>query len=174
MDIRHARPDDYAQWYDLAERVAGEGLWIGRELPLTRDELAFFAQVERTDAAVFVVESEGRIVGSLSVDVHGGIAQFGMWVDADHRGHGVGRMLLDACLAWSREQGAHKVSLEVWPHNARAIRLYRSMGFEIEGRKRRQYRRRNGALWDALLMGRVLDDSSPGSGLADAPEVANP
>jgi ribosomal protein S18 acetylase RimI-like enzyme len=170
--VRRARPEDYADWFDLAERVAGEALWIGRELPLTRDELAFFAQVERADAAVFVVEVDRLIVGSLSVDVHSGIAQFGMWVDADRRGQGIGRVLLEACIDWASEHGAHKVTLEVWPHNERAIRLYRAMGFEIEGRKRRHYRRRNGALWDALLMGRVLDTTSPGSGLVDAPEAA--
>jgi RimJ/RimL family protein N-acetyltransferase len=51
----------------------------------------------------------------------------------------------------------------VWPHNAAAIALYRKVGFQVEGRRRRQYRRRNGELWDAILMGLVLDEVSPGS-----------
>jgi RimJ/RimL family protein N-acetyltransferase len=46
--------------------------------------------------------------------------------------------------------------LEVWPHNTAAIALYRRVGFVEEGRKRRHYRRRNGELWDAVLMGMEL------------------
>jgi putative acetyltransferase len=64
---------------------------------------------------------------------------------------------------WSRAHGAHKVTLSVWPHNERALRLYMSHGFGVEGRLRRHWRRRNGELWDALLMALVLDTSSPGS-----------
>jgi RimJ/RimL family protein N-acetyltransferase len=51
----------------------------------------------------------------------------------------------------------------VWPHNGAALRLYERTGFVVEGRLRRHWRRRNGELWDALLMGLVLDTSSPGS-----------
>jgi RimJ/RimL family protein N-acetyltransferase len=52
--------------------------------------------------------------------------------------------------------GARKVALEVRPHNHVAIRLYQRAGFECEGRLRRHYRRRNGELWDAILMGLSL------------------
>jgi hypothetical protein len=31
-----------------------------------------------------------------------------------------------------------------------------------EGYRRRQYRRKDGALWDSVVMGLVLDDESPG------------
>jgi RimJ/RimL family protein N-acetyltransferase len=44
----------------------------------------------------------------------------------------------------------------VWPHNDRAIALYEKLGFVEEGRLRRHYRRRNGELWDAVVMGLVL------------------
>jgi len=63
---------------------------------------------------------------------------------------------------WARGQGAHKIVLEVWPHNARAIGLYEKLGFVIEARYRRHWRRRDGSLWDALAMGLVLDEASPG------------
>lgn len=105
------------------------------------------------------------------------VASEGRWIGReapDARGRRVGRALLDACLAWSNDVGAHKVSLEVWPHNDAAIRLYRSAGFEIEGRKRRHYRRSNGELWDSLLMGKVLDTESPSSAFPDAPSLHAP
>jgi RimJ/RimL family protein N-acetyltransferase len=68
----------------------------------------------------------------------------------------VGSALLSAAIAWAREAGAHKVALQVWPHNEAAIALYRKFGFEQEGRLRRHYRRRNGELWDAVVMGLCL------------------
>jgi len=92
-----------------------------------------------------------------------GVAEFGMLVEASWRGRGVGSKLLQACIDWAREHGAHKVSLEVWPHNHAAIALYRKFGFEQEAVRRRHYRRRNGELWDALIMGLILDWDSPAS-----------
>jgi uncharacterized membrane protein YphA (DoxX/SURF4 family) len=45
-----------------------------------------------------------------------------------------------------------------------ALALYTRAGFEVEGRRRRQYRRRHtGELWDSIVMGLVLDHTSPGS-----------
>jgi RimJ/RimL family protein N-acetyltransferase len=55
------------------------------------------------------------------------------------------------------------VALQVWPHNQAARRLYLRHGFAEEGLLRRHYPRRNGELWDAVVMGLVLDETSPGS-----------
>jgi RimJ/RimL family protein N-acetyltransferase len=66
-------------------------------------------------------------------------------------------------MGWARRSGAHKVALQVWPHNVAARRLYEKHGFVQEGLLRRHYRRRNGELWDAVVMGMVLDEESPGS-----------
>jgi RimJ/RimL family protein N-acetyltransferase len=110
-----------------------------------------------------LAEADGRMVGNLGVEIHGGLAELGMMVDSEWRGRGVGSALMEACIAWARQHGAHKLVLEVWPHNATATALYRKYGFEQEGRFRRHYRRRNGELWDAVRMGLVLDHESPGS-----------
>jgi hypothetical protein len=40
--------------------------------------------------------------------------------------------------------GAHKLWLETWTDNARAIAFYAAIGFEVEGLKRDHYRRRDG------------------------------
>jgi ribosomal protein S18 acetylase RimI-like enzyme len=41
--------------------------------------------------------------------------------------------LLDAGVEWATVNHAHKVSLEVWPHNSAAMALYRRAGFDEEG-----------------------------------------
>jgi RimJ/RimL family protein N-acetyltransferase len=97
-------------------------------------------------------------VGELGIELaRYGVADFGMMVAADARGRGVGSGLMSAAIEWAREAGAHKIALQVWPHNEAAIALYRKFGFEQEGHLRRHYRRRNGELWDAVMMGLLLD-----------------
>jgi N-acetylglucosamine kinase-like BadF-type ATPase len=63
---------------------------------------------------------------------------------------------LDELVRWAQDHGCHKVSLQVWPHNDAALRLYEKFGFEREGLLRSHYRRRNGELWDAIVMGLLL------------------
>ena len=57
------------------------------------------------------------------------------------RGRGVGSALVHAAIERARGEGLHKLCLEVFPHNAAAIALYRKWGFTEEGRRVRQYRR---------------------------------
>ena len=48
----------------------------------------------------------------------------------EHRGHGLGSVLLERSLAGFYDQGIKFVTLEVTSHNTGAIRLYRRMGFK--------------------------------------------
>jgi putative acetyltransferase len=89
-----------------------------------------------------------------------------MMVDADWRGLGVGGALVRGAIDSARQLGAHKLALQVWPHNDVARRLYLRHGFAEEGLLRRHYPRRNGELWDSVIMGLVLDETSPGGPLS--------
>jgi RimJ/RimL family protein N-acetyltransferase len=88
-----------------------------------------------------------------------GFGEFGMLVDREWRGRGVGSALIQAAIAWARDQGLHKLCLEVFSQNTAAIALYRKCGFVEEGHRVKQYRRANGELWDSLLMGLPLETS---------------
>ena len=97
---------------------------------------------------MFVADDDGRVVGHILVNLASyGVADIGMAIVDGYRGQGIGTALLDSAIAWARGAGAHKMYLEVWPHNEAGIALYRKAGFEEEGRKRRHYRRANGELW---------------------------
>ena len=63
---------------------------------------------------------------------------------------------MQAAVQWAREQGLHKLSLSVFPHNTAAIALYRKFGFVAEGRRIEHYRRTSGELWDLIEMGLLL------------------
>lgn len=108
-------------------------------------------------AGTFVAEVEGEIVGTLHVEASRfGFGELGMAVAHPWRGRGVGTALMGAALAWAREQGLHKLSLSVFPHNVAAIALYRRFGFVEEGRRIKQFRRASGELWDSIEMGLLL------------------
>lgn len=167
IDVRPATDDDVPAMVDLHARVAAEGLWIGTEPPVDIERSTrLFSESIRSDEHLRLVAVDGdRVVGNLSLNpTAAGVVYLGMTIDADYRGQGVGTAMMLAAIEWSRAQpGVHKMELEVWPHNAAGLALYRKVGFAIEGRRRRHYRRRNGELWDAILMALVLDKASPGA-----------
>ena len=68
--------------------------------------------------------------------------------------------LVRRAVDWARAQGAHKISLEMWPDNDAARALYEKFGFEQEGFLRDHYRRRNGELRSAVTMGLLLDGTT--------------
>jgi len=111
------------------------------------------------------------VVGAIGLQQLRGVVGLGMMISSDRPGQGIGQRLLAAGIEWARSVGAHKMTLEVWSHNERAIALYLRFGFDVEGRLRRHHRRRSGELWDSIAMGLVLDTDSPGSPHPDASTV---
>ena len=152
---------------DLLAEVAAEGRWLGTEAPVDRTERAEQLRADlaaTAGVARLVATADGEIVGHVGLDLAAtGVTSLGMFVAAGWRGRGVGTALVTAAVDEARRWGSHKVALQLWPHNHAARALYVKLGFVEEGRLRRHYRRLDGALWDALVMGLVLDEDSPGS-----------
>jgi RimJ/RimL family protein N-acetyltransferase len=153
--VRPASVDDTKAMARLFSAVAAERSGIATEPPVDIDERA--AQFARTIADSVVAAAGGQIIGMIHVEAtRHGFGEIGMLVDRDWRGRGVGSALVLAAIGLAREQGLHKLSLEVFAHNAGAIALYRKCGFVEEGRRPRQYRRASGELWDSIVMGLAL------------------
>lgn len=68
---------------------------------------------------------------------------------------GVGAALLDDFIEKGRKDGLSRLHLEVRENNP-AVAMYRSFGFEEEGRRRNYYTGRDGSQHDALTMARKL------------------
>jgi RimJ/RimL family protein N-acetyltransferase len=158
--IRPARPEDASTLVELGAAIGGEPeAWLLNTdgwRSVTEERRYLRALRRHPDAAVFVAEDEGEIVGRLSVarDPHSAsrhVADLGLMVAASHRRRGIGRALLEQAEAWARSAGVIKLELHVFPWNEPAIRLYEEFGFEREGLRRDHYRR-DGAYVDAILM----------------------
>jgi ribosomal protein S18 acetylase RimI-like enzyme len=153
LQIRPARDDDRLPLAVLFAAVAEERDGIATEPPVDIEARAASWTLDGTLVAIAGAE----IVGSVHVELSRfGFGEIGMAVAHEWRGHGVGSALLTAAIQWARERGLHKLSLDVFAHNASAIALYRKFGFVEEGRRVKHYRRASGDLWDTLVMGLLL------------------
>lgn len=150
--VRPASVDDAGAMAKLFAAVAEERVGIATEPPVDIGERA--AQFARTITGSVLAVADGQIIGMLHVEAsRHGFGEIGMLVDRGWRGCGVGSALVRAAIGLAREQGLHKLSLEVFAHNTAAIALYRKCGFVEEGHRTRQYRRASGELWDSIVMG---------------------
>jgi putative acetyltransferase len=158
--LRHARPEDAEPLANLYAAVRAEGRWL--VTPATAisppSEAFFIAELIRADeTAVLIAEAGGEIVGNALVmtdrDVssrHVGVLSITVaqvWRDV-----GVGTVLVGATQDWVRSRGLTRLSLSVFPDNARAIAVYTHAGFVREGLRRRQFRQADGTYRDELLM----------------------
>ena len=108
-----------------------------------------------------VAVAGGRVVGSAGLHLVGNslrrshVRMLGIGIASEFQGRGVGRMLIARLLDWGDHwAGVLRVELTVHADNDRAIALYRSMGFEEEGRHR-AYAMKDGRYVDALCMARL-------------------
>jgi len=157
FEMRPATPEDARAMAELFAAVAEERDGIAAEPPV--DVGARTAQFAASADATLVAVAGDNVVGNIHVEASRfGFGELGMNVAREWRGRGVGSALLRAAIERAREQGLHKLSLEVWPHNEAALALYRKFGFVEEGRRVEHYRRASGELWDAIVMGLRLRD----------------
>lgn len=61
------------------------------------------------------------------------VPSFGVFVDYEHQGKGLGREMVREAMRTAAEMGSLAVRLTVYPSNARAVALYLSEGFTIQG-----------------------------------------
>jgi ribosomal protein S18 acetylase RimI-like enzyme len=80
----------------------------------------------------------------------------GIGLVPEWRGRGVGRRLMEHALEAARAFPLARVELWVRADNARAIALYRQIGFEEEGRRRRTLLV-DGVYYDDIMMALLFD-----------------
>lgn len=108
----------------LGETLDGEGL--------DRD-IAQWQSVYDGDNGVLlvVVAPGGEVVGTAAVRrLEPGIGEIKrMWIRPTHQGKGLGRPLMDACLAEARTLGCRRLRLDSEKRLEAAVYLYRAYGF---------------------------------------------
>lgn len=109
------------------------------------------------DEVVFVIESDGGVVGAIEYyeedDADYRHASIDIFLDTVHQGLGLGREAI-AILAHYLfdERGHHRLTIDPALSNERAIRAYRRVGFRPGGVLRQYERGPDGTWHDGLLM----------------------
>jgi RimJ/RimL family protein N-acetyltransferase len=147
--IREAAGKDAPAVLDYIEAISGESdfLTFGPgEFELTEaEEEDFLRKCHDSDNQLYILGLiDDTIVSTLSFSAgrrpriqHSG--EFGMSVQRQYWGLGIGSLMLDTLIDWARAtQIVRKVNLRVRTDNQRAILLYERKGFMIEGTIRRE------------------------------------
>ena len=115
-----------------------------------------FADSLKAGYSMWVREAEGEVIGYYATMIAAGEAHLlNLTIAPIWRGHGLGRDLLEHCLAGACSHKAESIFLEVRTSNTAAIGLYHSSGFVDLAVRRGYYPAREGRE-DALIMKKTL------------------
>ena len=166
--IRRARPDDVDF---LVELVTHEDVEPFLAAVRSKDRDAILAEIARSDSdpeeyGVFVIEVDGERAGTMRFERanrRSRIADLGgLAVHPDFRG---AKIADTAARRFQRhlfdDLGFHRVQMEIYGFNERAMRHAERAGFTREGVRRQAYWR-NDEWVDGVLYGMLDDESSSG------------
>ncbi len=130
------------------------------EIPFTvEQECAYLKRRQESPfEAALVAETDGGIVGTAGIERIGAgdkmkhRASFGISIDRDWWGLGIGRALTEACIECAGKAGYAQLELEVVADNERALALYESEGFTEYGRNPKGFRSRLCGWQETVLM----------------------
>lgn len=113
-----------------------------RQMSVEQCEKMIERYINEKKSALFVAAEDHTLLGYMIIRgeqpnriSHRGYIVIG--VHSDSRGKGVGTALFEYMHHWAKEAGIHRLELTVISHNETAIALYKKMGYEIEGIKKR-------------------------------------
>lgn len=163
MDVRLATLDDAEAIRTIYNReVAGSTVTfdlVPRSLEVQQEWIKAHAGAH---PAIVAVAPSGAVVGfgSLSAyrdrPAYSTTVEDSIYVDADQRGQGIGRVLLGEVVRLATMHGFHAVMARIVGGHEASISLHRSCGFELVGTER-EVGRKFGRWLDVALMQRLLD-----------------
>ena len=165
IEIRHIRETDASDFLSLCRDLDDETQFMllesgERQTTVEEQQERIRSVLSMDNHGIFVAESDGRLVGYVAgsggpyrrnrrtVYVVIGIIQA-------FAGQGLGAKLLAELEKWARDHEVHRLELTVMSHNEKAVGLYQTMGFVIEGTKRHSLFV-SGAFVDEYCMAKLL------------------
>jgi RimJ/RimL family protein N-acetyltransferase len=82
----------------------------------------------------------------------------GIFIAKEYQGHGYGPEAIKWAVEWAfQKAGLHRVGLEVYGYNTKALKIYKDLGFVNEGGARDALWY-DGKWWDKVYMGILADE----------------
>jgi ribosomal protein S18 acetylase RimI-like enzyme/ADP-ribose pyrophosphatase YjhB (NUDIX family) len=164
--IRVVRAEDAASLAAIDLRVVQAVHGVVRSADQADDEAGYHRRIlgmldgPPGQRAMWVADVDGAVVGEATVTRYGvafcrHVASLALQVDPAWQGRGIGRELMSTLVAWGTTHRVERMQLSVIGDNHRAIALYTSFGFVIDGRRRRFLVRPDGSRTDDVIMARL-------------------
>ena len=137
VQIRAATEADWMGIWPILQRIGAAGETLTWDSRATSEQARPGWMRAAPGRTVVAVTEDGKIVGSAQMHPnHSGrgahVANAGFIVDPDHAGRGIGRALCQHVLDQARADGYLAMQFNaVVESNHRAVRLWRSLGFEV-------------------------------------------
>lgn len=167
VTLRQARPEDAAAILALKQSILRPGIYdalLPEEYSFDEEQEGLWIEhcLRSNSNFMLVAEVKNIIVGMLFFQTstelrcnHWG--EFGMGITEAYRGKGIGTALLNALFDWAEKHPrVEKICLKVFDANPKAVKLYKDLGFEEEGRLKHCLRLGNGLYSDAILMAKFV------------------
>nr|WP_253942427.1 GNAT family N-acetyltransferase [Nocardioides sp. zg-1230] len=151
MSLRPMMQEEYDAWRAQSVRDYAADIAKSRDLDLEAamaQSAGEFAQLlpdglASTDMHLWTAVVDDQAVGMGWIELRQRASGVSAWIydislDADHRGRGLGRELLDALHAAARDLGATSMALNVFGDNTAAIRLYEASGYAVTAQQMRR------------------------------------
>jgi L-amino acid N-acyltransferase YncA len=151
--IRVLTPDD---WPDVA-RIYADGLATGTASFETHVPTWDEWDARHRREPRFVAEVDGAVAGWLAImstsprHCYRGVVEHSVYVDAEARGRGVGRALLEQLVEDAPTHGIWTIQTSIMAANGASLALHTSVGFRTVGRRER-IAERDGRWQDAMLL----------------------
>ena len=130
------------------------------EIKMTKQmEESYLAKIEKDPKSLMIcAEVDGKIVANGGIDPVGNCdrgrhrAVFGVSIQKAYWGLGIGSAITRALILKAKEMGYEQLELEVVASNERGIALYKKLGFEAYGLRKKSFKYRDGHYEDEYLM----------------------
>ncbi|MGG0753070.1 N-acetyltransferase family protein [Brevibacillus laterosporus] len=165
--IRSAIEKDAKDLSELRLQIDGETENLDREKGEAFIDVPGFERIIKTDTEnkrnlFLVAVVHDRIVGFSRCEGNhlkrfSHKIEFGVCVLKDFWGYGMGKNLLKESIFWADSNGIKKITLNVLETNDKAIKLYKKLGFEIEGILKKDKLHSDGKYYNTIVMGRCSE-----------------
>ena len=143
--VRQIREDDAREFLELLIKLDNESEFMmlepGERLTTADEQQERIKSIlSRKNRAIFVAVSDDALIGYIAA--LGGYSQRNkrcahivIGIIGAFAGRGIGTKLFISMEEWAQKADLHRLELTVMVHNKKAIRLYKKLGYAIEGTK---------------------------------------
>lgn len=166
--IREAIPSDAAEVLAALKQAGSETPYLvmdSKGMEMTPDEMSenLANLYESPNNVLMVALADGKVIGTASVKASSKsrmehIGELGISILKDYWGFGLGSLMMEELIEWSKESGViRRLELTVQHRNQRAVHVYEKMGFKTEVIMARGAKTDDGEFLDVHLMSMMID-----------------